>query len=119
MRKNYMLSQFMLIGVLSSAKFHSVAWLIDHAGLFVAWLFNVALTLALVFLATWTVVHIAPAAAGTSPPRFIVPRPRLDPFNPLLHGLHFEVNVSVLCERVSFCCVRVVGVYSRLQSKRP
>lgn len=74
-RKSYMLPQFMLIGVLSSAKFHSVAWLIDHAGLFVAWLFNVALTLALVFLATWTVVHVAPAAAGTPPPRLMPPRP--------------------------------------------
>ena len=57
----------MLIGFLSSVKFRGVAWLIDHAGLFVAWLFNVALSLGLVFAATWAVVFVAPAAAGTAP----------------------------------------------------
>lgn len=63
-------SQFMLIGLLSSVKFHGVAWLIDHAGLLVAWVFNVALTLGLVFLASWAVVHVAPAAAGALPHTF-------------------------------------------------
>ena len=70
-------SQFVLIGLLSSVKFHGVAWLIDHAGLLVAWLFNVALTLGLVFLATWAVVHVAPAAAGAPrPPSACAPRVR-------------------------------------------
>ncbi len=63
-------SQFMLIGLLSSVKFHGVAWLIDHAGLLMAWVFNVALTLGLVFLASWAVVHVAPAAAGALPHTF-------------------------------------------------
>lgn len=39
-------------------------WLISHTSLFVAWLFNMAYSLALVYLATWTVVSVAPQAAG-------------------------------------------------------
>ena len=39
-------------------------WLILHANLGVAWLFNMVYSLVLVFLATWTVVTIAPQAAG-------------------------------------------------------
>lgn len=39
-------------------------WLIAHANLFVAWLFNVLYSSALVYLSTWTVVNIAPQAAG-------------------------------------------------------
>jgi hypothetical protein len=41
-----------------------VRWLILHANLGVAWMFNMAYSLALAFLATWTVVAIAPQAAG-------------------------------------------------------
>lgn len=39
-------------------------WLIAHANLFVAWLFNILYSSALVYLSTWTVVNIAPQAAG-------------------------------------------------------
>ncbi len=39
-------------------------WLIEHANLFVAWVFNVAYSTALVYLSTWAVVTIAPQAAG-------------------------------------------------------
>jgi len=91
----------MLIGVLSSAKFHSVAWLIDHAGLFVAWLFNVALTLALVFLATWTVVHIAPAAAGAGVAEVMA----------YLNGVHMPKIFNLKTLVVKFVsCAAAVGV---------
>ena len=39
-------------------------WLIAHANLFTAWLFNVIYSTALVYLSTWVVVHFAPQAAG-------------------------------------------------------
>ena len=39
-------------------------WLIEHANLFVAWMFNVIYSTALVYLSTWTVVTVAPQAAG-------------------------------------------------------
>ena len=39
-------------------------WLITHANLFVAWMFNVLYSSALVYLSTWTVVNIAPQAGG-------------------------------------------------------
>lgn len=35
-----------------------------HANLFVAWMFNVLYSSALVYLSTWTVVNIAPQAGG-------------------------------------------------------
>jgi hypothetical protein len=56
--------QFFLIKLFSIIKFRSVAWLIDHAGIFIAWVFNVFISLLLVAIATWTVVMVAPAAAG-------------------------------------------------------
>lgn len=39
-------------------------WLIAHAGLFTAWLFNVIYSTALVYLSTWVVVNVAPEAGG-------------------------------------------------------
>ena len=42
----------------------SCRWLIRHTNLFVAWLFNVVYSLALVFISTWSVVTIAPQAGG-------------------------------------------------------
>lgn len=56
--------EFFLIKLFSIIKFRSVAWLIDHAGIFIAWVFNVFISLLLVAIATWTVVMVAPAAAG-------------------------------------------------------
>ena len=38
--------------------------MVSHWGLFPAWLLNVAFSTILVAVATWTVVEIAPAAAG-------------------------------------------------------
>lgn len=39
-------------------------WLIAHANLFTAWLFNVIYSSALVYLSTWVVVNAAPQAGG-------------------------------------------------------
>lgn len=39
-------------------------YLIRHTNLFVAWLFNLVYSMALVFLSTWCVVNKAPQAAG-------------------------------------------------------
>ena len=39
-------------------------WLIAHANLFTAWLFNVIYSTALVYLSTWVVVNVAPQAGG-------------------------------------------------------
>ncbi|KAK9840815.1 hypothetical protein WJX81_006821 [Elliptochloris bilobata] len=60
---------FFAIERLATAKYHAVRWLLSRqslgvAKLFVAWLFNLAYSLALVFASTWTVVTIAPEAAG-------------------------------------------------------
>ena len=39
-------------------------WLIAHANLFTAWLFNVTYSTSLVYLSTWVVVNVAPQAGG-------------------------------------------------------
>lgn len=39
-------------------------FLIQHTNLFVAWLFNLIYSMALVFVSTWCVVFKAPQAAG-------------------------------------------------------
>lgn len=43
---------------------HGCRWLLQHASLGVAWLFNMSYSITLVFLAAWTVVKIAPQASG-------------------------------------------------------
>lgn len=55
---------YTLIGIFGAIKYNTVRWLIEHANLFVAWVFNVVYSTALVYLSTWAVVTIAPQAAG-------------------------------------------------------
>ncbi|KAK9853352.1 hypothetical protein WJX84_009701 [Apatococcus fuscideae] len=53
-----------LIALLSSFKYLAVRYLLTHTDLGVAWLFNMLFSIGLVVLATWTVVKLAPEAAG-------------------------------------------------------
>ncbi|KAL3159050.1 hypothetical protein ABBQ32_011048 [Trebouxia sp. C0010 RCD-2024] len=55
---------YTLIGIFGAIKYNTVRWLIAHANLFTAWLFNVIYSTSLVYLSTWVVVNIAPQAGG-------------------------------------------------------
>lgn len=56
------------INTVSYVKYISTRWLIVHAGMFTAWLFNTLFSLALVAGSSHLVVHNAPAAAGSGIP---------------------------------------------------
>ncbi len=45
-------------------KYNGTDWLLRHAGVFVAWVFNMVVSCGLAAAAAWPVVNIAPAAAG-------------------------------------------------------
>ncbi|KAK9804251.1 hypothetical protein WJX72_003440 [[Myrmecia] bisecta] len=55
---------YTLIELFANVKYVTVRWLLAHTNLFVAWLFNMVYSLALVFASTWAVVMWAPQAAG-------------------------------------------------------
>ena len=58
----YML--FLVIAFLEDVKYNGTNWLLHHAGVFVAWVFNMLVSCGLAAAAAWPVVHVAPAAAG-------------------------------------------------------
>ena len=49
---------------LQDVKYNGTGWLLRHAGVFVAWVFNMLVSCGLAAAAAWPVVNIAPAAAG-------------------------------------------------------
>ncbi|CAL8466168.1 g5704 [Coccomyxa elongata] len=55
---------FFFIELLSDAKYRTVRFLVGHTNIGVAWLFNMAYSIALVFGSSWMVVNWAPQAAG-------------------------------------------------------
>ena len=57
-----------LIGVMAEFKYGVTRWLILHANMAVAWLFNVTASLALVAASSCAVVYRAPAAVGSGVP---------------------------------------------------
>jgi chloride channel 7 len=60
------------IAILSSIKYQTTRWLLHYTRLlFVSWLWNVTVSLALVFASAWLVVNIAPDAAGSGVPEIM------------------------------------------------
>jgi chloride channel 7 len=57
-------SLHLLIHVLAFMKYRGTRWLLAHTHVLVGWAFNVSYSLGLVWVSTWLVVNVAPAAAG-------------------------------------------------------
>ncbi|KAK9806419.1 hypothetical protein WJX73_004486 [Symbiochloris irregularis] len=55
---------FLCINILAEGKYYVVRWLLQHTNAGVAWLFDMAYSVTLVFVSSWTVVTLAPQASG-------------------------------------------------------